>query len=223
MIKKQKKSKSSETCQSSAWGRLKLRVQRGSDGGLTVFGKSSRSFCPQARRLFSFICSFYHPYFSCLQIWSDRHHWDYQHARDHKHRSLRELCVCVCVCQSDSVCVLISVSLYIYIYGCPTINSWFSRRPSPQASLYTQLLHVFIITRKQLLFFFSAFSCPPNKINKYRSCYFSALFSFPWLTGKKWKLLRPVLCFWFNINDTFNERDSSETLTFSRTPLFYIL
>lgn len=61
---------------------LKFGVVCSSDGGPAVSGKIFKDFfCPRASRLFGFMCSFYRTYFSCLQIWSDCHHQDYQHAR----------------------------------------------------------------------------------------------------------------------------------------------
>lgn len=75
--------KSNESCLSSSrrdWTSESCTVQAEVQQGLENLQGFS-FFGPWASCLFSFICSFYHPYFSCLQSWSDRHRWDYQHAR----------------------------------------------------------------------------------------------------------------------------------------------
>lgn len=75
--------RSNKTCQSSARCACEVWSWRPCTMWSNRVWKNPQGFFfwPQAPCLFGFICSFYHPYFSCLQSWSGCHHWDYQHDR----------------------------------------------------------------------------------------------------------------------------------------------
>lgn len=130
-------------------------------------------FRQQAPCLFSFICFFYHPYFSCLQSCSDRRHWDYQHARQITSFALRGDCesVFVCVLVQHFTCEgLTDVCMFMYELACLIKSKYIIHDPFVKNTHFSVCVLVFWCSHLYTLNAY--FNLHPKTIPGCYSCFY---------------------------------------------------